>query len=301
MGSSVAPLAVLLVLGLTTGVWSLNPDDPNVCSHWERWASSSRVYHSTLNFSFKRRVLCIVDPAAFFSVYLLLHVLLAKVPDLFSGSIQQYRSRTARVAKLWEMGGAAASNEIHRQIDQCTLIPINHGSHRSWIIISCAGQCHLWEISRNNFCPQCKGEERKLWRYIIWIIAWPRWGYLGIVVPPCWHRNEFLKWAAFMALRSSNILRLPLAAYITNMNHLKAPFKSFLCISKLLYYFHLGLLSVDTICTICVLLLPPPPFTHTHTHTHTHLPQAWQCIFPAVSLADESMKTVVLSCSRTTI
>lgn len=54
MGSSVALLAVLLVLGLTTGVWSLNPDDPNVCSHWERWASSSRVYLSTLNFSFKR-------------------------------------------------------------------------------------------------------------------------------------------------------------------------------------------------------------------------------------------------------
>lgn len=125
-----------------------------------------------------------------------------KVPDLFSKSIQQYRSHTAQVARLREMGGAAASNEIRREIDQCTLIPINHDSHRAWIIISCAGQCHLWEISRNNFCPQCKGEERKLWRYIIWIIAWPRWGYLGIVGPPRWHRNEFLKWGVFMAVRS---------------------------------------------------------------------------------------------------
>lgn len=33
-----SPLAqpVLVVLGLVIGVWSLNPDDPNVCSHWER-------------------------------------------------------------------------------------------------------------------------------------------------------------------------------------------------------------------------------------------------------------------------
>lgn len=252
-------------------------------------AATGRGEHHLLVFTSVHWILALKESVlhrwscSFFSVYLLLHVLLTKVPDLFSGSIQQYRSHTARVAKLWEMGGAAASNEIRRQIDQCTLIPINHDSHRTWIIISCAGQCRLWEISRNYFCSQCKGEERKLWRYIIWIIAWPRWGYLGIVVPPCWHRNEFLKWAAFMALRSSNILRLPLAAYITNMNHLKAPFKSFLCISKLLYYFHLGLYPL----TQPVCCRSPPP----------HLLQAWQFIFPAVSFADESMKIVLLSCS----
>lgn len=91
----------------------------------------------------------------------LLHALLTKLPDLFSKSIQHYRSRTAQVAKHWEMGGAAASNEIRREIDQCTLIPINHDSHRAWIIISCAGKCHLWEISRNNFCTQCKGGGKK--------------------------------------------------------------------------------------------------------------------------------------------
>lgn len=44
MGSSVAPLAPLLLLGLISSVWSLNPDDPNVCSHWERWASSTRLH-----------------------------------------------------------------------------------------------------------------------------------------------------------------------------------------------------------------------------------------------------------------
>ncbi|TNN86926.1 Multiple epidermal growth factor-like domains protein 11 [Liparis tanakae] len=38
MGSSVALPALLLVLGFTTNVWSLNPDDPNVCSHWESYA-----------------------------------------------------------------------------------------------------------------------------------------------------------------------------------------------------------------------------------------------------------------------
>lgn len=80
-------------------------------------------------------------------------------------------------------GAAAASDEIRRQIDQCTLIPINHGGHRGWIIISCAGRCHLWEISGNNFCSQCKGEERKLRRCMIWIIAWPRWRHLGPAVP----------------------------------------------------------------------------------------------------------------------
>lgn len=135
-------------------------------------------------------------------------------------------------------GGVAASDKIRRHIDQCTLIPINHDNYRAWIIFSCAGQCHLWEISRNNFCPQCKGEERKLWRYIIWIIAWPRWRYLETVVPPYWHQIEFLEWVVFMALRSSNILGLPLVAYITDMNHLKAPFKPFLCISKSPYYFN---------------------------------------------------------------
>ena len=30
------PLVVMLVLGFSTRGWSLNPDDPNVCSHWER-------------------------------------------------------------------------------------------------------------------------------------------------------------------------------------------------------------------------------------------------------------------------
>jgi len=29
-------LPVLAVLGLIISAWSLNPDDPNVCSHWER-------------------------------------------------------------------------------------------------------------------------------------------------------------------------------------------------------------------------------------------------------------------------
>ncbi|TKS73504.1 Multiple epidermal growth factor-like domains protein 10 [Collichthys lucidus] len=38
MGSSAALLALPLVLGLTASVWSLNPDDPNVCSHWESYA-----------------------------------------------------------------------------------------------------------------------------------------------------------------------------------------------------------------------------------------------------------------------
>lgn len=148
----------------------------------------------------------IVDPGTF-SVHLL-RAVLTKLPDLFSKSKQQYRSLTAQVAKLCEIVGVAASNEIRRQIDQCTLIPINHDSHRAWIIISCAGQCHFWEIRRNNFSPRCKGEERKLWRYIIWIIAWPRWRYLGIMVLLCWHQNKFLKWAVFMALRSSDGCRL---------------------------------------------------------------------------------------------
>ncbi|XP_010795002.1 multiple epidermal growth factor-like domains protein 11 [Notothenia coriiceps] len=38
MWSSVALPALLLVLGSTYNVWSLNPDDPNVCSHWESYA-----------------------------------------------------------------------------------------------------------------------------------------------------------------------------------------------------------------------------------------------------------------------
>ncbi|KAG5273519.1 hypothetical protein AALO_G00152260 [Alosa alosa] len=35
-----APLvkSLLAVLGLITSVWSLNPEDPNVCSHWESYA-----------------------------------------------------------------------------------------------------------------------------------------------------------------------------------------------------------------------------------------------------------------------
>lgn len=36
MGSLVALSTLLLVLGWTAHVWTLNPDDPNVCSHWER-------------------------------------------------------------------------------------------------------------------------------------------------------------------------------------------------------------------------------------------------------------------------
>ncbi|XP_043072473.1 multiple epidermal growth factor-like domains protein 11 [Puntigrus tetrazona] len=31
-------LPVLAVLGLIISAWSLNPDDPNVCSHWESYA-----------------------------------------------------------------------------------------------------------------------------------------------------------------------------------------------------------------------------------------------------------------------
>lgn len=78
-----------------------------------------------------------------------------------------------------EEGGTAASDEIRRQIDQWTLIPINHNSHRAGIIISCAGRCHVWEICRNNFSLQCNGEERKLRRCIICVVAWPRWRYLA--------------------------------------------------------------------------------------------------------------------------
>ncbi|CAF98351.1 unnamed protein product [Tetraodon nigroviridis] len=38
MGLPVTVMAVFLVL-LATGVQALNPDDPNVCSHWERSAT----------------------------------------------------------------------------------------------------------------------------------------------------------------------------------------------------------------------------------------------------------------------
>lgn len=61
----------------------------------------------------------VVDPGTF-SMYLQ-QALLTKVPDLFSKSIQQYRSHAARVAKRLEMGGVVASSEIRRQIDQCVL------------------------------------------------------------------------------------------------------------------------------------------------------------------------------------
>lgn len=40
MGFPVTIMAVFLVL-LATGVQTLNPDDPNVCSHWERWVQTS--------------------------------------------------------------------------------------------------------------------------------------------------------------------------------------------------------------------------------------------------------------------
>lgn len=40
MGVPVTIMAVFLVL-LATGVQTLNPDDPNVCSHWERWVQTS--------------------------------------------------------------------------------------------------------------------------------------------------------------------------------------------------------------------------------------------------------------------
>lgn len=103
-----------------------------------------------------------------------------------------YWSHLAQHTQLREEGGTAASDEIRRQIDQCTLIPINHDSYRAWIIITCAGWCHLWEICRNNFYLQCNGEERILRRCIIYIIAWPRWRYLATVRPPCWQRNDLL-------------------------------------------------------------------------------------------------------------
>lgn len=256
MGSRAALLALLLVVCLTSGVWSLNPDDPNVCSHWERWALSSVVF-ATLHWisDWRWGIRCGFgssgskkkapnDPGTF-SVHLLHTLSKFRIyPQSPYGHIDLTRLESPSA----DVGGAAASNEIRREIDQCTLIPINHDSQRAWIIISCAGQCHLWEISRNNFCPQCEGEERKPWRYIIWIIAWPRWRCSGIVVPPCWHRDEFLKCAAFMALRSPNIIRLSQAAYITDMNHLKASFKSSLCISKLLYCFHLDYIHWQALC-----------------------------------------------------
>lgn len=62
-----------------------------------------------------------------FSVYLLLTKVLIYCQSPYS-SIDL---TAAQVAKLGEMGGAAASNEIHRQIDQCTLIPINRKCHRA--------------------------------------------------------------------------------------------------------------------------------------------------------------------------
>ncbi|KAL0968892.1 hypothetical protein UPYG_G00273250 [Umbra pygmaea] len=38
-GSLSLTLTVMVVLGvITPRVWSLNPDDPNVCSHWESYA-----------------------------------------------------------------------------------------------------------------------------------------------------------------------------------------------------------------------------------------------------------------------
>lgn len=117
----------------------------------------------------------------FFSVPTALKHLLGK-------TILSYWSCTAQGMELRVEGGVATLDEIHRQIDQCTLIPINHKNHRAWIIISCAVRC-----LRNNFCPQCKGEGRRLQRYIISIIAQPRYlgysEYLGAVGPPCWHLN----------------------------------------------------------------------------------------------------------------
>ncbi|MEQ2274846.1 Multiple epidermal growth factor-like domains protein 11 [Xenotaenia resolanae] len=38
MGVSISPPFTLLCLGFISTVWTLNPDDPNVCSHWESYA-----------------------------------------------------------------------------------------------------------------------------------------------------------------------------------------------------------------------------------------------------------------------
>lgn len=36
MGAGIRPRLALLCLSFASVVWTLNPDDPNVCSHWER-------------------------------------------------------------------------------------------------------------------------------------------------------------------------------------------------------------------------------------------------------------------------
>lgn len=176
MGSSSALPLLLLSLVFPCGVWSLNPDDPNVCSHWERWGRSRlRFYERERNFT--------SGPESDGYCWSWNFSSTSARRRLNQSSRSILKVRTAVL--IWhglrcqEIVGVAASNEMRRQIDQCTLVPINHDSHRAWIIISCAGWCHIWEIRRNNFRPRCKGEERKPGRYIIQIIAWPRWEYWG--------------------------------------------------------------------------------------------------------------------------
>lgn len=119
------------------------------------------------------------------------------------------------------------------------MIPINHDSHRAGIIISCAGWCHFWEICRNNFGPQCNGEERKLRRCIICVVTWPRWRYLAAVVPPSWQR----KWVCYgKHSHGFELLRSPSSGCIywkPNFNQRNAPFMSFLYVSKSRHCFHL--------------------------------------------------------------
>lgn len=71
MGSPVALSALFLLLGSTPSIWSLNPDDPNVCSHWERWASSSALlFYSRLEFlELIPWTICYKRPQLNFNIY----------------------------------------------------------------------------------------------------------------------------------------------------------------------------------------------------------------------------------------
>lgn len=102
-----------------------------------------------------------------------------------------------------------------------------------------------------------------------------------IVVPPCWHRNEFPKWAVLMALGSSNILIQPLPAYITNMNHQKGPFKSFLCISKLLYLY-CTFNTTKSIDRTGILLFFFPPTSQRNINLYAQLHSLQQCLYTSV-------------------
>lgn len=61
-----------------------------------------------------------------------------------------------------------------------------------------------------------------------------------------------LSGSAVVALRFRNILRPPPAAYITDMQPLKAPFKFFLCISNVLYYSDRGRVHRQDLCAVVV-------------------------------------------------